>query len=139
MSFYIDVFREAAFVSSPIPFAHEPTFFAMRSFGGYNMLIAAAFAVAGSALGAAFSFILGYGSFKLYQKKGNKNYLTIEKYNAASRSFRRCFLILLPFTWLPLLNLLVFVAGFLGIRAKLVFPLVIAGKTAYYCWYILPV
>lgn len=134
MNLYINVFIESSIASSFIPFANEPTFFAMSSFGGYNMPLAAMFAVFGSAVGAIFSFMVGYWFSKIYHIKGNKQHLSIEKYNAASRYFTNYFTILLPFTWLPLLNFLPLIAGFLNVRAKLVLPLIIVGKIAYYSY-----
>jgi membrane protein YqaA with SNARE-associated domain len=139
MSFYFDIFVESTIASSFIPFAHEPTFFSMKSFAeagyDYNMQLAATLAVIGSAIGAIFCFMVGFWFSKIYHIQGNQKHLSLEKYTEASRSFSRYFTVLLPFTWLPLLNFLPLVAGFLGVRARLVLPLVIAGKIAYYGYY----
>lgn len=141
MNSYINIFIESAVASSFIPFAQSPTFLAMRSFASagyeYNMPLAAAIAVFGSAIGAIFSFMVGYLFSKIYRIKGNQKHLSIEKYNNASRYFTNYFTILLPFTWLPLLNFLPLIAGFLNVRAKLVLPLVIVGKIAYYSYYVM--
>ncbi len=132
--YYINVLIESATVSGFIPFAHEPTFFAMVGFGGYNLILATAIAVLGAAIGSSFGFIVGVLILKLYRKYGNQKHLTAEQYNMASRIFSRFFILLLPFTWLPMLNFLPLIAGFLGQRARIVLPLVIIGKIAYYSY-----
>lgn len=137
MSVYSDVFWESALVSALVPFAHDPTFFAMHSFGTFDMVRAAEFAVLGAIVGFIFLFSLGRFLLKIYRKKNERKYMTRAQYNDARRSFYRYFIIILPFCWMPLLNFLVFVAGFLDISAWLVFPLVIGGKIAYYGYYVI--
>ncbi len=136
MNFYLDVLLESILVSTPIPFVGNPTFFAMHGFGGYNMPLAAVVAVIGSAIGAAASFFFGYMFLKLYRKQGGERHLSREKYNLASHYFARYFIFILPFSWLPLFNFLAMVAGFLGMRYKLVLPLIIAGQIAHYGYYV---
>jgi len=133
MNYYLDVLIESAYVSSIIPFGHEPTFFAMLGFGNYDMRLAVLLAVIGSAIGATFCFVLGLIIKNLYFKSGHKH-LSLEKYNKASRIFSRFFMMLLPFTWIVLLNFLPLIAAFLGKRAKIVLPLVILGKLGYYSY-----
>lgn len=141
MDFYFDVFLESMLVASIIPFAHEPTVFAMREFTkygyDYDMSLAALVATIGAALGIVFSFVLGKWFLKLYRVKNTKNQMSAERYAELSRGFVRYFTILFPFTWLPLLNLLPFVAGFLSINARRSLPLFIIGKAWYYWYYLL--
>lgn len=137
MSAYLDVFIESILANSIIPFMHDPSFFAMRSFGGYNMPLAAVFAISGAALGGIFNFMLGWWLLKLYNKKNDRKCLPREQYDRFVQIFSRYFIVLLPVSWLPLLNFLVFFAGFFGVRAKLALPLVIAGQAMYYSWYLL--
>lgn len=136
MALYLKIFIEAIITSSFVPFAHEPAFFAMSSFASagydYDISLAVALAVAGSLVGTLLCFMVGRWLSKLYNIEGDQKHLTLEKYNSAARSFSRYFTVLLLFTWMPLLNLLPLVAGFLSIRAKVVFPLVIIGKITYY-------
>lgn len=139
-SFYLNVFRESAFVSSIIPFVGEPTFFAIIEFSkygyDYNKPLAVVIATLGAAVGASFSFLLGKWCLKLYRSRNVKEQISAEKYSNVAKSFSRYFTILFPFTWLPLLNLLPFTAGFLSLRAWRVLPLVIIGKAAYYGYYL---
>lgn len=136
MSAYLDVFTESALVASIIPFTHDPSFLAMLSFGGYNMPLATALAILGAATGAVFNFTLGRLLLYFYQKKNWLSFLSIETYNKSSGIFLRYFFVLLPFSWLSTLNFFVFLAGFLGTRAKLALSLVMAGQIAHYGWYL---
>ncbi len=137
MSAYFDVFIESAITASIIPFGSNPSFFAMLSFGNYNMFLAAILAISGAALGIIFNFILGRFLLSLYQKTNGTIFLPIEKYNKFLGIFSRYFIVLLPFSWLPMFNFFVFFAGFFQTRAKLALPLAIAGQIGYYCWYLL--
>ena len=139
MSVYIDVFIESVLVSSIIPFMSDPSFSAMRLFGGYNMPLATVIAVFGASLGAVFNFMLGSWVLKLYRKKNDRKYFPIEKYNKFRHIFFKYFIILLPFSWVTLLDFLVFFAGFFGVRAKLALSLVIAGQIIHYGWYLFAV
>jgi len=131
MNFYLNILIESAYVSSIIPFGHEPTFFAMLGFGNYDMMLPVIIAVIGSAIGASFCFALGLFMKNIYFKTGQKH-LSREKYQKASQIFSRFFMLLLPFTWIVLLNFLPLIAAFLGKRARIVLPLVILGKIGYY-------
>ncbi len=136
MGAYLDVFIESILANSIIPFMHEPSFFAMHSFGGYNMPLAAVLAILGSFIGAAFNFALGLGLLRLYRRKNDRKHLPIDKYNKFKHTFSRYFIILLPLSWMPLLNILVLLAGFFGTKARLVLSLVLAGQIAHYGWYL---
>lgn len=134
MDFYLNVFLESAHAASIIPlYSSGATFYAMRSFGGFDLPLAAVIAVSGSALGALFNFLLGYGLLLLYRKK--HNLMSKEKYSSASRWFFKYGIALLPFSWLPLFNFLVVAAGFLGVRARVALPLVILGQALYFGYY----
>lgn len=135
MNFYLDVFVESVIVSSFIPFAGDPTFFAMKGFGGYDMKLAVMLAVLGSAIGAALCFIVGHWIAKMYKLDGNQKNLSIEKYNKASRFFSKHLMILMPLTWLPMLKFLPLFSGFLGGGARLTMLLVVLGKVGYYSYH----
>jgi membrane protein YqaA with SNARE-associated domain len=135
MDFYLNVFLESAHAASIIPlYSSGATFYAMRSFGGFNLPLAAMLAVFGSALGALFNFALGYGLLFLYRKK-NIKFMSNEKYSRASRWFFKYGIVLLPLSWLPFFNFLVVAAGFLGVRARVALPLVILGQALYFGYY----
>ncbi len=132
MNFYLDVFVESLIVSSFIPFVSDPTFFAMKGFGGHDMSIAVALAVLGSAIGAAVCYVVGHWIAEIYKLEGNQKNLSIEKYNKASQFFSKHIMILMLLTWLPLLKFLPLFSGFLGGNAKLTMLLVVLGKAGYY-------
>lgn len=135
MNFYLDVFVQSMIVSSFIPFISDPTFFAMKSFGGYDMKLAVVLAVLGSAIGAAICFMVGKFVAKMYRIEGNQKSLSIEKYNKASRFFSKNMMVLMLVTWLPLLKFLPLVGGFLGCSFRITMLLVILGKIGYYGYY----
>ena len=136
MSFYWDIFTEAAHYASLIPLANEPTFFAMHSFGEFDMLPAVFCAVAGAMLVATFNFAIGYGLKKLYLEQQNPKYLKLNNYEKGKKFFAKYGIFLLFISWLPTLNLSVFAAGFLGMRAKTVLPIVLVGQVLHYGWFL---
>jgi membrane protein YqaA with SNARE-associated domain len=135
-NFYFDVFIEALRYASPIPFSNEPTFFAMHAFANFDMLPAVFFAVVGAAVGACVNFIIGYCLKIAYLKQKNPKHLSFKQYERAKRFFVRYLIFFLFFSWLPLLNFIVFAAGFLGIRAFLALPIVIIGQVLRYGWFL---
>ncbi|MEQ1789848.1 MAG: hypothetical protein ABL857_05330, partial [Rickettsiales bacterium] len=76
MDLYLKVFYESILAAGLYPFAHEPTFFAMRGFGSYNMPLAATLAILGAAIGSTFTFIIGFYIFKIYRKSKNSKQLS---------------------------------------------------------------
>lgn len=137
MDFYFDIFVESAFAASIIPFHSDPTFFAMRSFGGYDLTLAALVAVLGSTLGAIFNFMLGYLLLKIYDSVKNKKETTVTLYSKYSSYFSKYFIFALFFSFMPLLNFLVIAAGFFAVRARVAIPIVMAGQAARYTYYLI--
>jgi membrane protein YqaA with SNARE-associated domain len=131
MNFYLNVFIESIGVSSFVPFISDPTFFAMKGFGGYDMQLAVVLAVAGSAIGAALCYIVGQWLSKIFLKSG-KNNVSMEKYNRASRFFSRNIMVLMLLTWLPLLKFLPLISGLLDGSFRITMLLVVLGKIGYY-------
>lgn len=123
---YLNILIESAWVATIIPWSQEPTFFAMKAFGGFNMPLAFALAVVGATLGHVFNWWLGGFMFKLKEKENWP--LPQRYYDRAQRIFNRYLVFLLLFAWLPMFNFLVVASGFLGARLKLVLPLIIAGQ-----------
>ncbi len=138
MNLYLDVFVESAIAASFIPFINDPTFFAMKSYSesGYDfdMQLAVLLATLGSAVGATFCFVVGCWIKKMYRIGGNQK-LSEEKYNKAAKFFSKNMTVLMLVTWLPMLKFLPLIGGFLGARAKVILPLVVIGKAAYYSYY----
>lgn len=135
MEHYLHVFLESAWVASIIPLSSEPSFSAMKAFGGFNMMLAFALAVAGATVGQLFNWLIG--QFLLKLKNNGTFKLPDQHYAYAAFMFNRYGVFLLFFSWAPLCNLIVVAAGFLGARPKIVLPLVIAGQIFNYGRYIL--
>ena len=136
MSLYLKILIETAHYASLIPFANEPTFFAMKAFGGFDMLLAFLCAVSGAILGAEFNFSIGYCLKKLYLKQQNPKYLKPNNYEKGKKFFAKYGIFLLVISWLPTLNSSVFAAGFFGMRAKIVLPIVLIGQIIHYGWFL---
>ncbi len=136
MSLYSDIFIESALVASIIPFNSDPTYFAMRSFGGHDMLIPSIIAVLGSSAGIIFNYLIGRLGLELYRSKSGKKVMPLATYNKFLGVFSRYFIVLLPFSWLPMLDFLIFLAGIFGISARLAVSLAVAGQIARYTWYL---
>ncbi|MEZ5690858.1 MAG: hypothetical protein R3D71_04245 [Rickettsiales bacterium] len=141
MEYYIDIFIESLLASSIVPFQNDPTFvamysFAASSFGSFNMELATTAALVGISIGMFFNFMVGRLLLRLYKIRANKNELPKDRYNKYAHRFTRYFLILLPFSWLPLLNFLVVAAGFFGVKARVALPLVVGGEMVRYGYYL---
>ena len=134
MDNYTNVFIESARVASLIPFSSEPTFFAMFYFGGFNMPLAIALAVAGATIGMSVNWLIGKSLLKIHQKK--KLSVSEYWYNKCSQLFNKYGAILVLFSWLPLMKLMLVAAGFLNVRFRFVLPLVIIGHTIGYGYYL---
>src|SRR4051812_27369720 len=59
MTLYLPILFESAWVASIIPLSSEPTFFAMKAFGGFNIGVAFVLAVIGASAGQAFNWAIG--------------------------------------------------------------------------------
>lgn len=136
MSLYLDVFIESMLVSSIIPLMSDPTFYAMKAFGGYNLPFAVTIAIFGSFFGALFNYSLGEWFLKHYKKEKNHKYMPIETYKKSSKWFGKFGFMVLFFSWFPLLNFTLLAAGFLGMRSRVALPLVVVGQTVHYGWFL---
>jgi len=136
MEHYLNIIFESAWTSSVIPFGHEPTFFSMLSFGGFNMPVAAALAIFGASAGQAFNWWIG----KILKGGQEKQRMRINpaSYEKAAHVFNKYLIWCLLFSWAPLFKVLVLLSGFLGGRFSIVMPLVVIGQIGYYCYFLLP-
>ena len=134
MDNYTNVFIESARVASLIPFSSEPTFFAMFYFGGFNMPLAAAMAVAGSTLGMSVNWWIGSALLKQHKKKS----FSVNEYwyNKCAALFNKYGALLVLLSWLPLMKLMLVAAGFLNVRFRFVLPLIIVGHALCYGFYL---
>lgn len=134
-SFYFSIFLESAFSASIIPLSSDPTFFAMKAFGNYNMAVPFILAVIGASTGQSFNWLVGKYMLERKQKGG----LAIDDYwyNRFTVLFNTYGIFLLLLSWVPLCNFLVVLAGFFGTKPKFVLPLVIIGQAMHYGWCLL--
>lgn len=130
MTPYLSLFLESAGHASIIPFISDTTYWAMASFGGYNMPVAFVLAVGGAAIGHAFNFLLGYG---LYRIK-DKGYFNVNDawYARYRPLFARWGIWLLLLTPLPLFNFFTLAAGFFRVRLPLALSLIVVGQAFNY-------
>ena len=134
MDNYTNVFIESARVASIIPFASEPTFFAMFYFGGFNMPLAAGLAVAGATVGMSFNWLVGKMLLEWHKKKSfNVNEYW---YNKCAALFGKYGAILILLSWLPLMKFMLVAAGFLNVRYRFVLPLVVIGHVMCYGYFL---
>jgi len=111
--------------------SNDATIYAMKLFGGYNILLASTMAVIGGMLGQTFNLLAGYGLLKL-KNKGDFR-INEKAYTRARDCFYKYYVfVLLFFGWAAGGNVLVLIAGFLGARAIMVLPLVAVGYIVSY-------
>lgn len=130
MNQYLSVFIEALWNASIVPGASEATLAAMRSFGGFDIDLAATLAIAGAFLGQLFNWLLGVFLLKL--KNQGAMPIPPQMHEKASASFQRYFVWFLLFCWLPMFNFFTLTAGFLGVRPRIALPLLLAGTVFHY-------
>ena len=130
---YFNIFLESAWKASIIPLGNDTTFFAMKAFGNYNMTTPFLLSITGAMLGQLFNWLVG--RFLV----GHKARMKVSDYwqNRVSTLFNKYGIFLLLFSWVPLCNLIVVLAGFVGTRIKIVLPLVMAGQIFYYGCYLI--
>ena len=128
--FALQTFIESAHTASIIPLSSETAYFAMLAFGNYDMAMPFALAVAGATIGQTFNWWLGTVIHTLWLKR--KQHPTETQYHKATQFFSRYGIWLLVFCWMPLLNFVPVIAGFLGTRLKIALPLVAAGLAVHY-------
>lgn len=122
MNLLPNVFIEATHAASIIPFASEATLYAMQSFGGHNMTTAAAFAFVGAIIGQSFNWGLGKLLMRLPAAPKEHKAFTKGQY-----LFNRYGFFLLFFAYVPLVNLLVVVAGMFATPLKKALPIIALG------------
>jgi membrane protein YqaA with SNARE-associated domain len=134
MNQYLQTAFESAWVASIVPFGAEPTFFAMQSFGGFNMPLAVAAAITGATLAQCVNFAIGKLLLKL---KSHREYTVSDEWYAKLCEFFQTYgIFMLLFSWMPLCKMFVVAAGFFGTRFRLALPLVIIGLVYNYGRYL---
>jgi membrane protein YqaA with SNARE-associated domain len=127
---HLQVFYEAAWLASLVPMGNDTAFYAMLSFGGYNMLPAVLIAIAGAVLGQMFNYFLGRG---LQNLKYTRNMtLSEDVYVRFEYYFNRYGIYLLVLSWAPLCKLLPLMAGFASAPRLKVLLLISIGYIYHY-------
>jgi membrane protein YqaA with SNARE-associated domain len=127
---YLTLLLECAGHASIIPFISDTTYYAMASFGGYNMALAFALAVAGGTAGQALNLLLGRG---LHVLKTRGYFLISDRWYARYQPlFSRFGIWLLLLSFLPLFNFFSLLAGFFRTRLPLALTLIAIGQAFNY-------
>lgn len=129
MNLYLQVFLENAHAASVVPMASSAALLAMKAFGGYNMPLAYAIAVAGAVLGQTFNWYVG-----VLLRKTPVGLLSDERYRHGKMLFHKYGIFLLLLCWAPIMNFVTVAAGFLEVRLKTALPLIILGTAAWFGW-----
>jgi len=112
----------------------ETGWFSALLFGGYDMAIATAAALAGSLIGAGIDYSIGYGISlarrKWFPAREEASYSRFVKYIC------RYFVIVLLLPGLPFLSFLVMFAGMLRVSPLVTGAIVMLGRIAYYGYYL---
>jgi len=129
------VFLEALWSASIIPFSNDATFAAMASFGGFDMKIPALLSIIGATLGQVFNLIVG----KLLLECHRKGWLFVQPhwYDKIALIFNKYFIWLLVFSWVSIVKFSLVFAGFLGTRTRFALPLILIGQIYCYGSYLL--
>jgi membrane protein YqaA with SNARE-associated domain len=133
MTGYFSIFVESVWKASIIPLGNDATFYAMKSFGTFDMTVPFLIAVAGATIGQMFNWAVG--EFLLSQK--SKFNVTDRWHQRVSTMFNKYGICLLLVSWAPLCNMLVVVSGFVNTKPRTVFILVLAGQIFNYGRYLL--
>lgn len=130
--YLLPILVESTWHASIIPLGNDATFYAMQAFGNYDMKMPVLLAVIGATMGQMFNWMVG--EF-LLSYKGS---LKVDDYwhGRVAALFNKYGIFLLLFSWAPLCNLLVVLAGFVGTKPKIVFTLVLAGQAFNYGRYL---
>ncbi|NBX03528.1 MAG: hypothetical protein EBR02_05640 [Alphaproteobacteria bacterium] len=136
-SLYLNIATDGVLSSLLVPLRSPTTFFAMKSFGGYDaatLQIAAAIAAGSAALGHCINWGLGWLLLVFAKSRQlkflHKGYLPAQKYFATGG------IITLLFSWVTLFSLFSVIAGFLGVRLRYALPLLLIGQAGYFGYYL---
>jgi len=135
MDHYFDVFFEALWTASVVPFSTDATYAAMNAFGGFDMRVPFALAVTGASIGQVFNIVVGKFLLTLHQK--GQLHVSEKWYGRISQNFNKYGIFLLLFSWVSFLKVLVVVAGFVGTRIRFALPLIIIGQIYHYGSYLM--
>ena len=128
MAFEAQILLEALHTASIIPFGNEPTFYAMKAFGTFDMIVPTLLAITGALLGQSFNLLIGRLAHRFFHTR-----LRGEGLDKISASFHRFGFLLLAVCWLPLGNLLITLpAGFFHIPLKKALPVILIGLALHY-------
>ena len=139
MNIYLTIFLSSFKASIVMSLYHDAAWFAALGFGGYNMTLATMCAVAGSFLGEAFNFCIGWH----LASKRNDWYTFDEAIYAKFKKYAKysLFLLLLPFPDLPtfgqFFSIYVIFLGFFRQSVLSFALLALLGRLIYYSYYLL--
>jgi membrane protein YqaA with SNARE-associated domain len=132
MNHYLNIFFEAFHTASLVPFSSEATLAAMKAFGGFELWPAVLAGAAGGVLAQWLNWLIGH--WLRARRPVGGWHMDEALLGKASAFFHRYLVWLLLGSWLTMGNVLVLVAGFLGVRLGVMLPLVAVGYVARYGW-----
>jgi len=135
MDYNAQVFLEALWAASIIPFSNDATFSAMAAFGNFDMHIPAVIAIIGATMGQIFNLIIGRLFLELHKK--GLLYVKAVWYDRIAGIFNKYCVFLLLFSWVSILKLLLVFAGFLGTGIRFALPLILIGQIYHYSSYLM--
>ena len=135
MDYNTQIFLEALWTASIIPFSNDATFAAMASFGGFDMHVPAVIATIGATMGQSFNLIVGRLFLELHKK--GLLYVKPAWYEKIAGIFNKYCVWLLLFSWMSILKLVLVFAGFLGTGIRFALPLILIGQIYHYSDYLL--
>jgi len=131
---YGQIFHESIRNAFVLPLGSEPTLFAMRSFGGYDMTVPFALAIVGSILGQAANYIVGD---LLSRTPYHPEKFTSTHFAQAKTVFNQAGFVVVSVCWLPYFGpLFTVMAGLFRARLTYVIPLICAGELFNYLRYL---
>lgn len=134
MDYNLNVFLEALWGASILPFGSEATFAAMAAFGTFDMKIPALLALTGGVLGQLLNLTIG----RVFLSLHHKGLLFVKQYwyDRIATLFNKYGTWLIVFSWVSILKLVLIFAGFLGTRTRFALPLILAGQVYHYWQYL---
>ena len=134
MEYNFQIFYEALWSASIIPFSTDATFSALAYFGNNDMRIPIILGIIGGTLGQIFNLLLGHFMMKLHHK--GKLHVSEHWYNKCSGIFNKYLVWLIVFSWVSILKMILVFGGFLGTRLRFALPLIIIGQIIHYGSYL---
>ena len=132
--FYSELFWGAFSSNTVAHSGSDMVFFAMLYFGGFTMTLAATLAILGATLGMLVNLALGLVFSKVQDAGVSK--LEAELYSKWQRRANALMPFIGIFSFIPLVSVLVVIAGFFRVNRKVAVASILFGQATYYDYYL---